>query len=228
MANGDLTITEEQVDGSLKKLTLVDAAKAFLKAADATAQAALLPVVPDSGGTFSGNLTLNGTANTAPNQTAASGSSLMTRDLSDARYASALITASSTATISRNSTTTVTADSALVLPSVPIGTYSAVLFAQVYQPGAGGGGVRFIFATSGTATASRGQIAFGSGLVSVNTPLTTEYALANWGEVTLMLGVEFLLTVTVAGNLEFRWAQQTSTASNTSFFGRYLVLTKIG
>jgi hypothetical protein len=86
MANGDLTITEEQVDGSLKKLTLVDAAKAFLKAADATAQAALLPVVPDSGGTFSGNVTFDGTANTAPNQTAAFGDYLMTRDLSDARY----------------------------------------------------------------------------------------------------------------------------------------------
>lgn len=37
--------------------------------------------VPKTGGTFTGNVTLNGTANTAPNQTAASGSSLMTRDL---------------------------------------------------------------------------------------------------------------------------------------------------
>jgi hypothetical protein len=34
----------------------------------------------------SGNATLNGTANLAPSQTADSGSSLMTRDLSDARY----------------------------------------------------------------------------------------------------------------------------------------------
>jgi hypothetical protein len=48
-------------------------------------------VVPDSGGTFSGNLTLNGTANTAPNQTAASGSSLMTRDLGDDRYSLSII-----------------------------------------------------------------------------------------------------------------------------------------
>ena len=38
-------------------------------------------MAPLSGGTFTGNVTLNGTANTAPNQTAASGSSLMTRDL---------------------------------------------------------------------------------------------------------------------------------------------------
>jgi hypothetical protein len=36
--------------------------------------------------TLGGNVTLNGTANLAPNQTAASGSSLMTRDLGDARY----------------------------------------------------------------------------------------------------------------------------------------------
>lgn len=42
-------------------------------------------MAPLTGGTFSGNVTLNGTANTAPNQTAASGSSLMTRDLVDAR-----------------------------------------------------------------------------------------------------------------------------------------------
>jgi hypothetical protein len=35
--------------------------------------------------TLTENLTLNGTNNTAPNQTAASGSSIMTRDLSDAR-----------------------------------------------------------------------------------------------------------------------------------------------
>jgi hypothetical protein len=33
-----------------------------------------------------GNVTLNGTANLAPNQTAAAGSSLMTRGLGDARY----------------------------------------------------------------------------------------------------------------------------------------------
>jgi hypothetical protein len=36
--------------------------------------------------TATGNVTMSGTANTAPSQTASSGSSLMTRDLSDARY----------------------------------------------------------------------------------------------------------------------------------------------
>jgi hypothetical protein len=36
--------------------------------------------------TVSGNATLNGVGNTAPSQTASSGSSLMTRELSDARY----------------------------------------------------------------------------------------------------------------------------------------------
>ena len=39
----------------------------------------------DAANTFSANQTLNGTNNTAPNQTAASGSSIMTRDLVDAR-----------------------------------------------------------------------------------------------------------------------------------------------
>lgn len=39
-----------------------------------------------SGGTFSGNVVLDGVANTAPNQTAASDSSILTRTLGDARY----------------------------------------------------------------------------------------------------------------------------------------------
>jgi hypothetical protein len=41
----------------------------------------------DVANTFTQNQTLNGTNNVAPNQTAASGSSLITRDLGDARYA---------------------------------------------------------------------------------------------------------------------------------------------
>jgi hypothetical protein len=40
----------------------------------------------DAANTFSANQTLNGTNNVAPNQTAASGSSIMTRDLVDARH----------------------------------------------------------------------------------------------------------------------------------------------
>lgn len=49
----------------------------------ATRQYVPVDYVGKAGGTFTGNLTLNGTANVAPNQTAASGSSLMTRDLVD-------------------------------------------------------------------------------------------------------------------------------------------------
>jgi hypothetical protein len=51
---------------------------------------------------FSVNQTFAGTNNTAPNQTAASGSSLMTRDLGDARYPLRSITAAPTATYSSN------------------------------------------------------------------------------------------------------------------------------
>jgi len=51
----------------------------------ATRQYVPVDYVGKAGGTFTGNVTLNGTANAAPNQTAASGSSLMTRDLVDAR-----------------------------------------------------------------------------------------------------------------------------------------------
>jgi|LakMenE01Jun11ns_1017448.scaffolds.fasta_scaffold9789962_3 hypothetical protein len=45
-----------------------------------------LPLL-ETANTFTQNQTLNGTNSTAPNQTAASGSSLMTRDLGDARFA---------------------------------------------------------------------------------------------------------------------------------------------
>jgi hypothetical protein len=51
----------------------------------ATRQYVPVDYVGKTGGTFTGNLTLNGTANVAPNQTASSGSSLMTRDLADTR-----------------------------------------------------------------------------------------------------------------------------------------------
>lgn len=61
-----------------------------------------------SGGTFSGNVTMNGTANTAPNQTAASGSSLMTRDLGDARYPLISESAPPIATISTFTATSTT------------------------------------------------------------------------------------------------------------------------
>lgn len=59
-----------------------------------------------AGGTFSGNVTLNGTANTAPNQTAASGSSLMTRDLGDARYGGEVSYSVLTADVTYNSNAT--------------------------------------------------------------------------------------------------------------------------
>jgi hypothetical protein len=41
--------------------------------------------------TLGGNLTVNGTANIAPNQTASSGASVMTRDLGDARYVRSIL-----------------------------------------------------------------------------------------------------------------------------------------
>jgi len=54
----------------------------------------------DAANTFSANQTLDGTNNVAPNQTAASGSSLITRDLGDARFAAAPLYAATTSAIS--------------------------------------------------------------------------------------------------------------------------------
>jgi hypothetical protein len=60
----------------------VSAANGFRVLSGPTAGAGIVLFAVNS----SGNATLNGTANLAPSQTASSGASLMTRDLSDARY----------------------------------------------------------------------------------------------------------------------------------------------
>jgi hypothetical protein len=62
MANGDFTITEEQADGSFKKITIPASGKAMLTAADAAAQQALLGIgaAPyNAGATVTGNIALD-------------------------------------------------------------------------------------------------------------------------------------------------------------------------
>lgn len=76
--------------------------------------------------TWSANQVLNGTNNTAPNQTAAGSSSLMTMGLSDTRYGPfyRLIT---TADISSASTTYTNGSDTLI---IPVGTYN--YYSQIY------------------------------------------------------------------------------------------------
>jgi hypothetical protein len=73
----------------------------------------------DAANTFSANQTLDGTNNVAPNQTAASGSSIMTRDLVDARVG-AVFQRRITSSVSSFSTSYVNSTETLV---VPAGTY---------------------------------------------------------------------------------------------------------
>jgi hypothetical protein len=85
--------------------------------------------------TATGNVTMSGTANTAPNQTAASGSSVMTRDLGDARYGRRFIRVL-TNSVSAFSATNVNSSENLV---VPAGNYafSGALFVSTDSTNSG-------------------------------------------------------------------------------------------
>ena len=117
--------------------------------------------VPDASGTlplletantFSANQTRNGTNNVAPNQTAASGSSLMTRELVDARSGRFLFYKVSSA-LSATSTTKVFDSTTLTIPA---GTYEVQAHGRAIYNGSNGGwsfGIERASGNSGTATA---------------------------------------------------------------------------
>jgi len=81
------TLTVPDKSGTLATTDAADLATGTL------ADARLSTNVPlkDASNTFAQNQTLDGTNNVAPNQTAASGSSIMTRDLGDARFVRQLV-----------------------------------------------------------------------------------------------------------------------------------------
>jgi hypothetical protein len=128
--------------------------------------------VPDASGTlplletantFTQNQTLDGTNNVAPNQTAASGSSVMTRDLVDARAGRVLFYKVSSA-LSATSTAKVFDSTTL---TIPVGTYNVQAQARARYEGSNGGwsfGIERASGNSGTATAIIFQTTSQSGL----------------------------------------------------------------
>jgi hypothetical protein len=110
-----------------------------------------LPLL-ESANTFTQNQTLDGTNNVAPNQTAASGSSIMTRDLVDARAGRVLFYRVSSA-LSATSTAKVFDTTTL---TIPVGTYNVQAQARARYEGSNGGwslGIERVSGNSGTATA---------------------------------------------------------------------------
>jgi hypothetical protein len=79
----------------------------------------------DVANTFTQNQTLNGTNNVAPNQTAASGSSVMTRDLVDARFGTTYLLTLASNLTSVDDTTQIQSSDTVVLPA---GTYTVDAF----------------------------------------------------------------------------------------------------
>jgi len=105
------------------------------------------------GGTFAatGNATLNGVGNTAPSQTASSGSSLMTRDLSDARYGGPVVFSKLTNNVSYTNDTTGTTILTVTFPAA--GAYEVT---QLVRFTAGGANSKVSLAGSSAGTAFSG------------------------------------------------------------------------
>ena len=182
--------------------------------------------------TFTQNQTFAGTANTAPSQTAASGSSLMTRDLGDARYTLQTIVWKSTSSSMTNSSVYVQ-DTDLTISSLVSGaTYlvdaqvgwqstaagSGVKFGlyftgtlPTWSPNGGGGSWEVALRFSGTAAVTYpdqyGTLALGSASSYVNlTASTGRDGVATWSGV---------FKTSSSGNLYINWAQNTATTATT-------------
>lgn len=196
----------------------------------ATRQYVPVDYVGKAGGTFTGNLTLNGTANTAPNQTAASGSSLMTRDLVDARAMGPVLWARATADVAKTNDAVLANDSQLVL-TLTAGTWlvetwfrigGGVNGSQMRVNVANGPGSENILVGTGTA----GQLGLGAASVQsavFNTTLTSASgSVAGYWRV-------ILPTPSNAPTISLQWAQNTSgAAAATRLANSFIMATRLG
>ena len=139
----------------------------------------------------------------------------------DARYGPAFF-AYKAANTSRNSTTTLAADPDLSFAIVPVGIYEVELFLQVFDNTIYG----FAWDIGGNATmSSLGRALAVSDLASgtasngqINSGILAGQSILPWANATRLARYFGLISVTVAGSIEFRWAQQTSAATNLSVF----------
>jgi len=147
----------------------------------------------------------------------------------DARYAPIQYRAYKTTDEPRNTNIIPANDGALVINSLPAGTYK--IEASIFCGSLGGAGLRAQFAFSGTTTQSAmayiqyaGGGSFGN--YSQGTLTTTFfYATLSTGS---FININGTIVVSVSGNLAFQWAQNASSGSNTTIFaGSFLKLEKL-
>jgi hypothetical protein len=174
--------------------------------------------------TATGNITMSGTANTAPNQTAASGSSLMTRDLSDARYGGRTVLYLTNFVSVTNSTTPVDTPLSVALP---VGNYlvRSALFAE---NAAAAPGHAFLFDFTGVASPQRlfGQIgSLSTGGIRLDFPLTVTRSVSN--SFIAVVNVEGYLKITTTGTLTLKYAQQTATTNVSQLKEGFLEVIKL-
>lgn len=143
-----------------------------------------------------------------------------------------------TATTSRASTTTL-ADDPNLIATLPTGVFEVELFVPLWATTSGAGGFKYSLAFSGTAT---GAVFAHLGMLNNTLTGTTTVAFAPVGSSggsaivasTSTAAADFLrisasLTVTVAGNISFQWAQNSSNANATNVgIGASMICTKVG
>jgi hypothetical protein len=153
--------------------------------------------------TLTQNQTLNGTNNVAPNQTAASGSSIMTRDLGDARYGGQNFVAMvSGVTMTQNNTTLEDiAGASLVLPT---GTY--IITVKMFFIANASAGSKMAMAFDGTSS----QRGFRQ---TITTSVVQAVAIGSFGSTSSATATEtehyrvYECVVTAQGTLKLQGAQ---------------------
>lgn len=181
--------------------------------------------------TFTSDQTFSGTANTAPSQTAASASSLMTRDLSDTRYIRETVVYRATSNSVTN-TTTFVQDTTLTISSLAAGVYlveAQVLYQSTgtgsgikvgfyftgnlatWTPNGGGPGWATYLRYNGSSTSTYpdqyGTVAIGSANTYASTTANT-----NRDGVWILTGI---MRPSTSGNFYFQFAQNTASAVTT-------------
>jgi len=174
------------------------------------------------------NQTFSGTANTAPNQTAASGSSLITRDLMFSTQNYFSYNVSSVTTTATNTFTNVT--SGVVLPQ---GTYRVQTVCYISaQDGTGANGSKFMISNTNTITC------LGSELVSYlnNTPIQyadgVQSSLATRQQLSTTTAVYFFTNIVIVGVSGTTLQPQfqsftTNSVQATASAGAYILATRI-
>jgi hypothetical protein len=167
-----------------------------------------------AGLTTTGNVTMSGTANTAPNQAAASGSSIMTRDLGDARYGQTLYASASGVQLTTNNTTLENITGLSLV--VPVGTY--ILTTQVFFYANAAQGSKMALTFDGTST----QTGFRQ---TITTTVAQAVAIASLGSTSSATASEvahfrrYFMNVTAQGTLQVQGAQNVAGTNNISATG---------